>query len=126
MPSTFEKMTIILDEKPKVIDVEIANIDEIRQAQVDEIIKRGLAAKQLEQAKAEKKAAKQRQMEQVVIALLRSPDGLTKAEILGETESDNFISALGQIRGYLKHDNLYTLIKKRKAKVTRYLLDPVR
>lgn len=121
--ATYIKVPIVLNESPAI---RVSPLTPHNLNTIDAIITKGKAAKALKQKQLEKKAAALREMEAVMISLLESPEGLTKDEILADTNAMTLSAALSRIKAYLRHTNLYTLSKKKKGKTALYFLDPIR
>lgn len=123
---TPERIPIIVDDNPTIITPLILEDTPENQHLRRAIVKRAVEAQKVHIEKNNQKRADERQMQSVYLQLLEAPKGLTQGEILAATDSVNLISVLGRIRGYLKHNGLYTLEKRRIEKENRYYLDPVR
>jgi len=119
-----EEITVNLEEHPTInLDADISDkVQDIR----SEILKNAKEAKEVKDAKSKEKMLAIRETQNAIVALLESPPGLTKQELLLASDTENLSSIVIRIKNYLKKQNLYTLKKRKRNKITYYYLDPIR
>jgi hypothetical protein len=114
-PESTVEIAIELDESVVVPDIDLGATIEV----IAEVIAN---AKSAAATRAARKAAPNKQVQDVLAALLESPQGLTPGELLASSDCENLSSIILRVRRHLSSANLYTLIKKRVQKQTIYIL----
>ena len=125
-----ERITIIVTDNPIIMTPSVTTLSKTTLDRIAGIIKMITEASDIrkgrENAKAAKQTAQDRQMEAILLAMLESPTGITKGDILVAGEAVEFMATINKFRAYLRRNNVYTLKKSTKDKKPLYMLDPVR
>lgn len=115
-----EKILIQLDEDPTIATEPLG---EGNTTLIKSIIDSALEAKQARSKPA--KTPDDRLTNMAIAALLESPDGMSAADLLLASDSDNIISLVLKIRNRLKRDNIYTLEKGKRDRKPVYIIKMV-
>jgi len=110
---------IQLIEEPPIPNPQLTddNIDTIKS-----ILSKAVEAQKARQQKNNEKTAADKGTEAAIAELLESPEGVSRANLLAASESENIISLVIRIRNRLKKDNLYTLTKSGSGVSTIYCI----
>lgn len=82
--------------------------------------------KRISNAKQQRKKYIEKLMDNLVIKMLSNPMGISKRDILLESEDDNLLGTIISLNAHLKHENKYKLKKRKHNKEWHYYLDPIR
>ena len=113
-----ERIPIKLREKlslPHII------ISEQAEAALQFIIQKAKEAKEARASKTKK--ADDRILQSAIAALLESPNGISRTDLLAISESNNLISIVAKLRHYFRVNNIYTLIKRGSGDSTTYIIE---
>lgn len=110
---SIEHIQVILDEQIPNFDLQL---DAETSSKIESLVRASISAKALRSRQEDRYASL------AIAELLESPRGLTVAELLGVTESNNILSLISRIRKHLKSDNIYTLRKTGRKGDSRYML----
>jgi len=114
-----QKIQIILDENPSIVVPEI--VGEIETV-IESVVQQATEANKATLAKKSAKAAANRLTLAAIVELLENPQGVSRADLLAASESENIISIVLRIRNELKKAAIYTLQKSGKGDSTIYFL----
>ncbi len=118
-----ESIMIDVTEDP-IIEIEtLSVIDDYIAFKIHKIISHNNKARRIRDAIDNRKEKYSREG---IALLLESPDGLTKQELLLNTNEENFAKLLIGMKKFIKIDNIFTLAKRGSGKNIVYFLDPIR